>query len=161
MQHWGEDCWETCSPVASWMMNLLIFTFYVTCNFASISLEFTQAFPQAGTKNDVLVDMPFGHDNHNRDCMLKLKKNFYGPCEDDLAWHENLKRGLLKRRFKALKIDPCLFFKQGAIVIAHVDDYCMLGTSKELIESFATSLRRPDRKTKNKHQQFDDGFDFT
>ena len=36
----------------------------------------------------------------------------------------------------------------------------MFGTSKDLIERFVSLLRRPDRKTKKKCQQFDDGFDF-
>ena len=36
----------------------------------------------------------------------------------------------------------------------------MFGTSKEIIKSFVTSLRRPSWKTKMKYQTFDDGFDF-
>ena len=46
-------------------------------------------------------------------------------------------------------------------MFVYVDDYYVLGTSKELIENFAMSLRRPDKKAKSKIEQHDDGFDFT
>ena len=59
------------------------------------------------------------------------------------------------------QIDPHTPCKQGVIVVVCVDNCCIVGTSKELIESFVMSLRWPDKKSKSKNQQFDDGFDFT
>ena len=46
-------------------------------------------------------------------------------------------------------------------MIMHVDDCFIFGTSIDIIEIFTMSLIRPDQKMKKKHQQFDDGFDFT
>ena len=83
----------------------------VTHDVASMHLDFKQAFPQASTKNDVFMEVLFGHDSPNGEHVLKLKKNFYGTCDDNLTCHECLKRGLVKRGFTALQIVPRLFCK--------------------------------------------------
>ena len=71
-----------------------------------------------------------------------------------------MKRVIVTRGFKASQIDPCLFYEHGVNFIVYVDDCCMLGTSKELINDFLKSLKRLDKKQKSKSQQHDDGFDF-
>ena len=58
MQRWGVDHWEEHSPVASWLTIRLMFAFSITCNLSSLSLDFTQAFPQADIKNEVYVEVP-------------------------------------------------------------------------------------------------------
>ena len=85
MKFWGVDCWETRSPVSSWLTIHLMFAFSVTYNLASMQLDFTQESPQADMSDDMIMEMDFGHDNPNRDCILKLKKNFYGLCDGNLT----------------------------------------------------------------------------
>ena len=87
------------------------------------------------------MEIPFGRDKPNGDCMLKLKKNVYGLCDSNLTRNEHLKRSLLKMGFTASQIDLCVFYKQGVIVIMCVDDCCVFGISKELIESLMMTLR--------------------
>ena len=118
-----------------------MFALCVTCNLASMCLDFIQGFPQADMKKDVFIEMPFGYDNPNGDCMLKLKKNFYGLCDGNLTCNEHLKCSLLKRGFTASHTDPCFFCKQGVIVVVYVDDCCAFGTYAELIESFVMWFR--------------------
>ena len=78
MQRWGEDFWETYSPVVSWLTTRLMFVFAISCGLESISLDFTQAFPQADLKQDVYIEVPFGYSNPKKLYVLKLKSNFYG-----------------------------------------------------------------------------------
>ena len=138
-----------------------MFTFAISCNLESISLDFTQAFPQADLKKDVYMEIPFGFGNGDNQHVLKLKSNFYGLSDASLTWFEHCKKGLLERGFVASKIDPCLFFKKGLILILYVDDACIFGISKELIYEFVQSLKRPDPKDRNKYPYSDGGFDFT
>ena len=86
-----------------------------------MSLDFAQASPQADIKNDVSMETLFGYDNRNGEHVLKLKTNFCGTCDGNLTWHEHLKRGLVKRVFKASQVDPCIFYEHGVIVVVYVD----------------------------------------
>ena len=71
-----------------------MFAFCVISNLASMSLDFTQAFPQDDTKNYVIMEKTFGNNNLNGDCILKLKKNFYRLRDGNLLCYECLKRDL-------------------------------------------------------------------
>ena len=105
------------------------------------------------------MEIPAGHKNLDHDCVLKLKKIFYGLCDGNLTWYEHCTKGLEDRGFKSSKIDPCLFYKEGIVLILYVDDCCIFGTSKEKIKDFIDSLKRPKDKKPSKHK--DGGFDFT
>ena len=49
------DFWGACSNVDLWMTICLLFTFCGMFNLASMSIEFTQVFPEADINSDVLV----------------------------------------------------------------------------------------------------------
>ena len=74
MQRWGVYYWKTFSPVVSWLPIHLMFVFCITCNLASMSLDFAQVFSQADIKNDVLMQMTFAYDDPNGDHTLRLKR---------------------------------------------------------------------------------------
>ena len=98
----------------------------------------------------------------NNDCILKLRKHFYGLCDGNLTWYEHYTKGLIDRDFRSSKIDPCLFYKKGIVIIMHVDYCCIFGTSREKINEFTESLKRPkDKKVKNNCKHESGGFDFT
>ena len=139
-----------------------MFAFCIAGKMESISLDFDQAFTQADIKSDVFMEIPAGYKNLNGDYVLKLKKNFYGLCDGNLTWHEHCTKGLVERGFKSSKIDPCLFYKEGIVLILYVDDCCIFGTSKEKITEFIESLKRPKNETAKKYYKHKDGgFDFT
>ena len=76
--------------------------------------------------------------------VLKLKKNMYGLTDASLMWHEHCTQGLIEQGFQCLMIDPCLFYKSGLVMILFVDDVCIFGTSKELINNFIELLKRSE-----------------
>ena len=113
-----------------------MFAFAISCGLESISLDFTQAFPQADLKRDVYMEVPFGYSNPKKLYVLKLKSNFYGLADASLTWFQHCKKGLIERGIVSSKIDPCLFYKKGLILILYVDNACIFRTSKELIYKF-------------------------
>ena len=139
-----------------------MFAFYVAGKLKSISLDFNQAFTQADIKSDVYMEIPAGYKNMNNNYVLKLKKNFYGLSDGNLTWYEHCTKGLKARGFESSKIDPCLFYKEGIVLILYVDDCCIFGTSKEKINEFVKSLERPKSAAAKKNYRYKDGgFDFT
>lgn len=161
MQRWGVDFWETHSLVASWLTTRLMFVFCASGKLESISLDFDQAFTQAKIKSDVCMEIPLGYKNPGNEYVLKLKTNFYGLTDGNLTLHEHCTKGLIDRGFTRSNVDPCLFCKRDLVLILCVDDCCIFGTSKEKINEFVESLKRPEsKKEKEAHQLKDKGFDF-
>ena len=107
------------------------------------------------------MEIPFGFGNEDNQHILKLKSNFCGLSNASLIWFEHCKKGLLERGFVPSKIDPCLFFKKGLILILYADNACIFSTSKELIYDFVESLKQPNSKDKHKYPCSDSGFHFT
>ena len=73
--------------------------------------------------------------------ILKLNKSLYGLKQASFNWFEKLRQGLLDRHFKPSAIDPCLYFKQGMIIIVYVDDCIIVGKSASEIDSFVESMK--------------------
>ena len=108
------------------------------------------------------MEIPAGHKNINNDHILKLRKKFYGLCDENITWHYYCTKGLTERGFRSSKIDPCLFCKEGIVIVLYVDDCCIFGASKEKINEFTESLKRPkDEKSKKNYKNEEGGFDFT
>ena len=54
--------------------------------------------------------------------ILKLNKNLYGLKQGSFNWYEKLKKLLVNRYFKSSAIDPCLYIRNGMILLTYVDD---------------------------------------
>jgi hypothetical protein len=70
-----------------------------------------------------------------------LKKNLYGLKQASFNWFDKLKTGLIDRDFKPSKIDPCLYFKSGMIVLTYVDDCIIVGNDMKEIDEFVKSMQ--------------------
>ena len=136
-------------------------TFCVMCSLESMCLDFTQAFPQADIKRPTYMEIPTGYDNPNGEYVLKLKCNFYGLADANLTWFEHCRKGLQNRGFIPSNIDPCLFYKEGMILLIYVDDCIVFAKSRKLLDDFIASMKRPDPKSNKKYPYPDNGFDFT
>ena len=73
---------------------------------------------------------------------LKLPQNLHGLKDAGAAWHEHLKKGLIKRGFAQSKVDPCPFFKKDPILIAHVDDCVLMSPDKKNVDEFIESMKK-------------------
>jgi hypothetical protein len=146
MQRWGENYWETYSPVVNMLTVRLILTIAHIHKLESKSIDFVLAFPQAELDVDIWMELPRGmvpdHDEKNRHLyVLKLKKNLYGLKQASFNWFDKLKTGLMDRDFKPSTADPCLYYKKGMIVLTYVDDCIIVGNKMKEIDDFVKSMQ--------------------
>jgi hypothetical protein len=147
MQQWGENYWETYSPVVNMLSVRIILAIAHIHNLDSKSIDFVLAFPQAELDVDIWMELPRGmapdHDEDNKHLyVLKLKKNLYGLKQASFNWFDKLKTGLVDRDFKPSKVDPCLYYKKGMIVLTYVDDCIIVGNKMEDIDAFVESMQK-------------------
>ena len=60
MQQWGENYWETYSPVVNMLSVRLILIIAHVHNLDSKSIDFVLAFPQAELDVDIWMELPRG-----------------------------------------------------------------------------------------------------
>jgi len=148
MQQWGENYWETYSPVVNAMTVKLLLIIAKLHKLESKSIDFVLAFPQADLDIDIWMDLPIGFEpigvppEHANKYVLKLNKNLYGLKQASFNWYEKLKTGLMDRDFVPSEIDPCLYLNKSKdmAVLTYVDDCIIVGKSMENIDAFVHSM---------------------
>ena len=58
-----------------------------------------------------------------------------------------LKEGLKKQGFAQSKIDPCLFIRKDAIIVAYIDDCLIFGQKENIISEIITNLQKDFKLT--------------
>ncbi len=116
MQQWGENYWETYSPVVNMLSVCLLLAIAHIHGLDSKSIDFVLAFPQAKIDINIWMEIPEGMEplGDKSNCCkytLKLNKSLYGLKQASQNWYEKLKTSLLKQSFKLSQIDPCLVGK--------------------------------------------------
>ena len=145
MQQWGDNYWETYSPVVNMLSVRLLLAITKIFKLESKAIDFVLAFPQADLDEDIWMYLPIGfqvdgetEEDSERSYVLKLNKSLYGLKQASFNWYEKLKTGLENRGFTSSKIDPCMYFKMGMIVLTYVDDCIIVGNSMQHIDQLVS-----------------------
>ena len=154
MQQWGENYWETYSPVVNAMTVKLLLVIAKIHGLESKSIDFVLAFPQAELDVDIWMDLPIGFEpqgvnpNDTYKYTLKLNKSLYGLKQASFNWYEKLKAGLEDRDFVPSEIDPCLYLnkRSGMMVLTYVDDCIIIGNDMKDINDFVYSMQHGKEK---------------
>jgi hypothetical protein len=72
--------------------------------------------------------------------VLLLLKSLYGLNQAPRTLYENLRDGILERRFTQSEIDPCLFMKKNCICVVYVHDTIFAGPDASLLDNEIRSL---------------------
>ena len=66
----------------------------------------------------------------------RLRKAMYGTRDAPSAWQNLTKATLVKLGYMASRLVPCVYFniKTGTFVVAHVDDFLVLGSVSNLLQ---------------------------
>ena len=161
MQQWGVNYWETYAPVVNWISVRTLLAIAVMNDLPTTAIDFVLAFPQAKLKPEerIFMELPFGMSLQNgssKSHVLKLKKNLYGLKQAGLNWFEYLKEGLEERGFRQSEVDPCVFFRDDAILLCYVDDCIVLSqdskTVDDIVNSLSTGVDQADSTKKFKHK---------
>ena len=151
MQVWGENYWETYVPVVNWLSVRLLMTVARIHGLSSKSIDFVLAFPQAELEVDIFMEIPAGmqvedenqpgtRDGGKGKYVLKLRKNLYGLKQAGYNWYNMLREGLERRGFLASRIDECVFYSEGAVILTYVDDCIIFGDSDKRVNEVVQSL---------------------
>jgi hypothetical protein len=145
MQRWGDNYWETYSPVINTISVKLLLVIAKVHGLDSKAIDFVLAFPQAELDVDIWMDLPIGFEpienSGSSQYVLKLRANLYGLKQGSHNWYKKLRQGLLDREFKSSDIDQCLYLKDGMIVLTYVDDCIIVGNSMKEIDEFIESMK--------------------
>ena len=141
----GVDFFDTYAPVVSWSTVRLLLTLSVIHDLETRQVDYTNAFVQADLHDDehVYIELPdyFGsRDGEN--VVLKLKKSLYGLKQAPLRWFEWLRNGLIKRGFTQCVNEPCLFSKNGVIILVYVDDCLFFGKNGQILDETIEDLKQ-------------------
>ena len=141
----GVDYFDTYAPVVSWSTVRLLLTLAILKGWKTRQVDYTNAFVQANLKENenVYVALPKCFILSGRtEVVLKLIKSLYGLKQAPLRWFERLRDGLLKRGFVQSRLDPCLFYKRGLILLIYVDDCLFFGSEGDLIDKEIQDLEK-------------------
>ena len=84
------------------------------------------------------------------DYALQFHKSLYGLKQSAHNWFQTLKFSLQQRKFKQSQSEPCLFYRNDAIIVIYVDD-CIIFTppNSKICQDILQSLQNG-----NEHFQF-------
>merc|ERR1719416_376907 len=141
-QEFGINYFETYAPVVKWNSIRTCLTLSVIYNWKTRAIDFDQAYTQADCDSDIFLHLPFGyHIKSTSKYVIQLLKNLYGLRQGGYNFYEKLKNELTseKREFIQSNIDPCIFYKQGIIVLCYVDDCLIFAQEDRLIDELFIS----------------------
>ena len=148
MQIYGETYLDTYAPVVNWISIRMMLTLSIIHSLYTTSIDFTLAFPQADVETTIYMEIPLGCETPEEDYVCLLLKNLYGLKQAAKTWFEYL-RDTLKMSvhdggygFSQSKIDPCVFYREGMILISWVDDCLIFAKNKQYADELIKDLKR-------------------
>ena len=122
MRKWGENYWDTYSPVVNSIYVRAIFTLRILRELHTKPVYFILAY-QDDVKPETLTEMTIGFGGeryHPRKWAIRLYKKLYVLKYACLAWFEKLKEGLEAIGFFQSQVDPCDWYIEEMVLLSNV-----------------------------------------
>ena len=106
-----------------------------------MTLNFCKAFLYGNVDRDVYIELPDEDSmKGDADVVGKLVKSMYGLRDAPQIWQKVVRDMLEQRGYKALLGTQCTYVHKvtGVTIVAHVDDFLVLGTEMQLRELIAS-----------------------
>lgn len=111
------------APTVAWSTVRLFLVLCLILGWATISIDFSNAFIQSKLDKPMWIHLPRGfRSNRGPGTCLRLIKSVYGGRRSPALWHRTAIDGFKKCGFAQSKFDPCLLYKSGMMVVLYVDD---------------------------------------
>ena len=106
-------------------------------------MDYTNAFVQADLHDDehVYIELPDYFGSRDKGDVV-LKKSLYRVKQAPLRWFEWLRNGLIRRGFSQCDYEPCLFSKNGVIILVYVDDCLFFGKNGQILDEMIEDLKK-------------------
>ena len=101
-----------------------------------MALDFEKAFLNSDIEREVCIVLPQEDSRGEGGRRVGLlRKAMYGLREAPMLWQKVVRRLMGELGFKACTTIPCMYYHPGRdlVVVAHVDDFLVCGSRKELI----------------------------
>ena len=131
------------SPVVSWTTIRVLLVLSITQGWETVTADFANAFIQSHTKKPMCMSIPRGFKGKfpGARC-LKLLRNLYGARCSPREWFLYLTGILKKIGLKQSENDPCLWCKEGLIVVLFTDDVIASSRTPEIREQFIADIEK-------------------
>ncbi|CAJ1969872.1 unnamed protein product [Cylindrotheca closterium] len=114
---------NTFAPTVAWGTVRLFLVLCLILGWASVSVDFSNAFIQSKLDKPKWVHLPQGFVSpKGKGTCLQLNKSLYGTKAAPALWNKTAMEGFTKCGFKQSDFDPCLLYKKGLMVVLYVDD---------------------------------------
>jgi hypothetical protein len=147
-QKYGVHYDETYSPVMMLATTWFFLIQSILLGWHTRQVDFTLAYPQADVECPLYMEVPKGVQvevggttAHAKEYVLQLIKNLYGQKQAGRIWYLWLTDRLKKAGSQQSKIDPCVFYYHGNVLLIYVDDTIILGPTTQGIENILAKLR--------------------
>ncbi|MBL4704061.1 MAG: DDE-type integrase/transposase/recombinase [Flavobacteriales bacterium] len=141
------DYFETYSPTTTVSVILLLLQLAVSLDYPCATYDVSAAFLQG--KQDIRQFAVLPRDITPDDeplVRVEVLGNWYGTKQAPKIWNDRYDQIMILLGFVRCPVLPCLYYlHRGDDVITncvHVDDGCVIGTSKDLIEQFITGFNK-------------------
>ena len=131
-----------------WQTIHFFFILAIIRGWWSRQIDFILAYMQAPAEVPLYMKLPQGYDSKflpegvtKQSHVLKLLRNIYGNNTAGHIWNKYLDRGLQEAGFEPSKVDPCLYYKGGVVLLIYVDDCILMSTMDVAIDEAISTLR--------------------
>ena len=138
-QIYGVDYKETFAPVVSFNTVRFILSLAVRYDWPLYQMDVVTAFLNGDLEEDIYMSPPEGT-NTPIGYVWKLKKAIYGLKQASRMWHKKIADFLKDLDFKSTYSEPCLFHKDGVIILIYVDDLVLTGYNIKGIDTLKEKL---------------------
>jgi hypothetical protein len=134
---------ETFAPVVSWATVRTFLVIAMTLGWATVSVDWANAFVQATLAAPIWIHVPRGFSSSfGINYCLKLKRSLYGTNIAPRLWWQHLRSALLNALGMTESAhDPCLLYRPGLIMVLYVDDAGIAAPVRADIEFFVKQLK--------------------
>ena len=139
----GINFWDTYAPVVMWPTIRFFFCITLLRQWHTRQVDFIMAYPHAPVETPLYLRIPQGFDprrGSRKTHALQLLRNVYGQKQAGRVWNQFLDAALIKIGFISSDIDPCLYFKQGIVLVVYIDDCILFSPNNSLIDETIKKL---------------------
>ena len=147
-QQHGINYWEMYAPVVTWQTIHFFFILAIIRDWRIHQIDFVLVYTQAPAEVPLYMKFPHGYDSKylpervtKGSHILKLLCNIYGNKAAGRVWNKYLDKGLREAGFEVSKVDPCLYYKGGVILLVYIDDCILIGIMDAIIDEAVHALR--------------------
>ena len=147
-QQRGINYWEMYALVFTWQTIHFFFMLAIIRGWRIRQIDFVLAYTQAPAEVPLYMKFPQGYNSKylpegvtKGTHVLKLLRNIYSNKAAGCEWNKYLDKGLQEAGFEPSKVDPCLYYKGGVILLVYIDDCILMGIPNSVINEAVHTLR--------------------